>query len=499
MSLCINPRCPQPYDPQSNLKYCSACGTELVLGQSIGHQYRAQRCLSGTEAVNSGFGIIYEVVEGTSSKILKVLQSQYNNNSKVVELFKQEADVLKKFRGKSSGIPVIDDYFTHPTERGLGELLHCIIMEKVNGVTLNQWLENQHPKQPINAKQAVAWLQEIVEILALMHGENYFHRDIKPDNIMLRNTGKLVLIDFGTARDMTASYMAKINQRGITRIESQGFTPPEQMQGQAVPQSDFFALGRSFTQLLTGKHPDSMYDPMDNVLRWERHTRDLPPALIDLLNKMMADRARERHQNTTELLQHIEKVRRSLEKIKVVSAKISVAPWRRRKFLLLLAGSGLGSVWLWENLKPKPTIIGGNPSTPQLTPTPTKPPSPKPTATPEPTPTPKPTPSFRNFTINLPNNLTMPMIAVQGGTFTIGSLKGVGFNDEQLQTQITIPNFYMSQYLITQSQWFAVMGDYEKEKENSYGQTFREEFRELSGKFKDNDKSANSRMKCNGF
>jgi serine/threonine protein kinase len=258
MSLCINPSCPQPDHPQNHGQYCCACGTELVLGQGIGHQYRVQRCLSGSEAAAGGFGIIYEIIEGASLKILKVLQTKHNSSAKAVELFKQEADVLQQFRGKA-GIPAIDDYFTHRTKQGL--VLHCIAMEKVNGVTLTQWLEDQHQNEPINAKLALAWLQEIVEILGLVHGANYFHRDIKPDNIMLRNSGKLVLIDFGTARDMTASYMAKLQQGWVTGIISQGFTPPEQMQGQAIamPQSDFYALGRSFAQLLTGKHPIEMY------------------------------------------------------------------------------------------------------------------------------------------------------------------------------------------------------------------------------------------------
>jgi len=66
---------------------------------------------------------------------------------------------------------------------------------------------------------------------------------------MLRRTGELVLIDFGTAREMTASYLAKLNRAEITGIVSKGFTPPEQMNSEAVMQSDFFDLGRSFAQL----------------------------------------------------------------------------------------------------------------------------------------------------------------------------------------------------------------------------------------------------------
>jgi formylglycine-generating enzyme required for sulfatase activity len=210
-----------------------------------------------------------------------------------------------------------------------------------------------------------------------------------------------------------------------------------------------------------------MYDAVNNVFAWEQYTRDLPSSVIALLNKMMAYRLKDRHQDTAALLQAIKQVKARIS---------SFDPWRRRKLLVLLAGTGLGSVWLWEYLKPKPTIT---PPIPKPTPSPTV--TDSPTATPELT----PTPSFRNFTLNLPNNQTMPMIAVQGGTFTIGSPKGVGSDNEQPQTQITVSNFYLSQYEVTNAQWFALMGDYEGSK--AYGETFRERYAALESKFKGND------------
>ena len=72
---------------------------------------------------------------------------------------------------------------------------------------------------------------------------------------MLRPNGQLVLIDFGTAREATITYLAKVGAGyQITGIVSAGYTPPEQQNFQAVPQSDFFALGRTFVYLLTGQN-----------------------------------------------------------------------------------------------------------------------------------------------------------------------------------------------------------------------------------------------------
>jgi len=65
----------------------------------------------------------------------------------------------------SSGIPKIEGYFQHKTKAGM--TLHCIVMEKIDGDTLEQWLQKNR-NQPINDKLAIAWLEEIVNILSLV-------------------------------------------------------------------------------------------------------------------------------------------------------------------------------------------------------------------------------------------------------------------------------------------------------------------------------------------
>ncbi len=82
MSLCINPRCPQPDHPgNGGNHYCQACGSELVLQG----RYRVMRLLSD----KSGFGKVYEAFERSVPKILKILKDSYSNNEKEVDLFQQ--------------------------------------------------------------------------------------------------------------------------------------------------------------------------------------------------------------------------------------------------------------------------------------------------------------------------------------------------------------------------------------------------------------------------
>lgn len=296
MSLCINPRCLQPDHPENDgSQFCRSCGSELVL---LG-RYRVMRLLSD----HSGFGRMYEAFDRSTPKILKILKETYSHHPKAVELFRQEAIVLGQL--PHPGIPAIEpqSYFEfYP--KGSASPLHCIIMEKIDGPNLKEWMQQQGG-HPISEKQALNWLTQLVDILHLVHHKNYFHRDIKPENIMLRSNGQVVLVDFGAAREMTYTYLAQIGNTGGTRISSAGYTPPEQEKGQAVPQSDFYALGYTLIYLLTGKQPTDaqIYDSLHNEAQWRRFAPHISPALADFIDCLIAPKASDRPKNTTEILQ----------------------------------------------------------------------------------------------------------------------------------------------------------------------------------------------------
>ncbi|MFN6275813.1 MAG: protein kinase domain-containing protein [Microcystis sp.] len=301
---CINPDCSQPDHPSnnnSNTRYCQSCGSELLLNG----QYRVSRLLSDT----TGFGVVYEAFEGFTAKILKVLQERWNNDPKAVELFKREYDVLLELsRQNVTGVPRADTYFQYSTREG--KILHCLVMEKVEGINLEQWLK-QYDK--LSQKRALKWLREITLILDKIHQQNWLHRDIKPPNIMLRNSGELVLIDFGTAREETQTYHQKVKGQQVTGITSAGYTPNEQQHGQAVIQSDFHALGRTFVHLLTGKHPLEIYDPINDVLPWREETENIHPLLLDFIDELMGRLPKNRPANTRVILQRLDEIERQLK------------------------------------------------------------------------------------------------------------------------------------------------------------------------------------------
>jgi len=309
MSYCINPRCLQPNDPANiNNRICRNCGSDLLLQG----RYQVMRLLSDS----SGFGKVYEAYKGAIPKILKVLKQKHNDNPRVIELFQQEALVLSQLN--HPGIPRVepDGYFQF-FPKDSSEPLHCIIMEKIDGPNLKEWMQQQG-NHPIGEQQAFKWLKQLTEILHLVHQKNYFHRDIKPANIMLRPNGQLVLIDFGTARELTYTYLADVGGAGsVTKISSAGYTPPEQEKGHAVPQSDFYALGRTFVYLLTGKQATdpAIYEPLMDTCNWRKLAPDISELFANLIDKLMAPTAAKRHKNTQEILDEIATISKTSQDI----------------------------------------------------------------------------------------------------------------------------------------------------------------------------------------
>ncbi|MBD2163375.1 serine/threonine protein kinase [Calothrix membranacea FACHB-236] len=303
MSLCINPACTQANQvDQEEHRFCQNCGSQLEL---LG-RYRVMRLICD----NSGFSKVYEAYEKDTPKILKVLEANLAADPKVIELFQQEVAVLGKL--DHPGIPKVDGYFQYKTRDEL--LLHCLVMEKINGINLEQWLK-QHDNVPISQTQAIAWLKQLLEILVVLHGKQYLHRDIKPCNIMIRNSpdhlnqedGRdLFLIDFGTAKELAKSLT------GVNAIMSSGYSAPEQMHGEAVPQSDFFALGRTLVFLLTGYHPLDMYDIQHNVLHWRNRANHISTLLLNLIDWLMAPEIDKRPANAQEILQRLEEIEKQI-------------------------------------------------------------------------------------------------------------------------------------------------------------------------------------------
>lgn len=274
-------------------------------GNLINNRVRVVKRLS-----QGGFGETFEVDDKGTRKVLKILHlhhfSDPEQQQKVITLFQREATVLMQLN--HPGIPHVepDGYFTFLEEN---ITRYGLVMEKIDGKTLQEWLEDKSD-QPISQQLALDWLKQLISILEHLHKNNYFHRDIKPSNIMIKPDGTLVLIDFGSVKELTGSYLAKLVEDGeATKLYTPGYAPKEQIEGKPLPQSDFFALGCTFVYLLTGTSPVNLpRDDWTDSLIW----RDLVPnfceQLCDLIDDLMAIIPTQRPNNTREIWQRITEI-----------------------------------------------------------------------------------------------------------------------------------------------------------------------------------------------
>ena len=236
---------------------------------------------------------VEDLHEGGKLKVLKTLKDQ--SNPKLEELFEQERKILAELKHPS--IPKYEDAFSiaisHPTHRELP----CLVMQLIEGENLEHWLSRN--QRLTDESIALNWFAQITRVLDYVHQKHFFHRDIKPSNIIRQPNGQLILIDFGTARRLTQTV---INGRPVTQVYTAGYTAPEQLDGRAVPQSDFYALGRTFLHLLTGRHPSDL-----DTQYWDTMTEFSPSDRFrNLINRCLNHDYQQRPSNAKAILSEIE-------------------------------------------------------------------------------------------------------------------------------------------------------------------------------------------------
>ena len=330
MIYCINPEC-KHRENDDNLTSCQACGTPLL----VRNRYRLIRPLRKLDRrLTTEIFEVEDIKDNHTRKVLKILK---DNEPKLVEKFEEEALTLQWL--DRPGIPKVDiDGYFQLTIAEDSEPLNCLVMEKIEGEDLEKWLA-RHGR--ISQKVAINWLRQILEILGVLHDNKFLHRDIKPSNIILKPDGQLVLIDFGSIRQINNTYLAKLKLRSVTTYISSGYTAPEQMEGEGLPGSDFFAVGRTFVHLVTGLHPvDLPRDGKTGQLIWRNKAPQISSPVADFIEDLMAVDPAARPQNIQAILRYLT--------VRGLWLR-SVLRWinsRQFRYGLLGAIAALGIVWL---------------------------------------------------------------------------------------------------------------------------------------------------------
>jgi len=291
MRLCINPICPQPENPEDR-SICEACGSHLLLQ----NRYRVMNVLHQRE---DRVTTLYDVVDEKDQDTPKVLKVLYTKNPDTITRFDREADLLKNYR--IEGLPTVgqDGYF--PIEFPNNPIpAHCLVMEKIPGLNLEQWLK-QHGA--IDERRAIDWLKQLTTVLERLHSNNFIHRDIKPSNIMYRNSdNRIFLIDLGAVRLINQN----IDEQTTTTIGSFPYMAPEQYKGKADFKSDFYALGRTFVHLLTNKNPSQIEQDTQEKLLWRTESTPVSDQFAALINSLLERKLNGRPGNTKDILKRIQ-------------------------------------------------------------------------------------------------------------------------------------------------------------------------------------------------
>jgi len=230
MSHCLNPSCYQVN--QINAIFCHSCGSPLLLLE----RYRGLGVIG-----QGGFGKTYLAQDEARPSKPKCVIKQFIYSGEGIEkanqLFQQEAVQLDQL-GKHPQIP---ELFAH----GSRDAQQFLVQEYIDGQNLKQELESQGI---FNQTKIRELLLDLLPVLDFLHKHQVIHRDIKPENIIRRRSDqKLVLVDFGAAKQATQTLLGKTG----TMIGSPEYTAPEQARGKPVFASDIYSLSVTCLNLLT--------------------------------------------------------------------------------------------------------------------------------------------------------------------------------------------------------------------------------------------------------
>lgn len=272
-----------------------------MIGEVLGNRYELIEKIG-----EGGMAIVYKARDNKLSRLVavKILKKEFANNKDISDKFKKEATAVANF-SDANIVNVLD--VGHEEEGNID----YFVMEYVNGKTLKELIVENGK---LNYTVAISIGIQIAKALECAHRNNIIHRDVKPQNILVTESGLVKVTDFGIAKSSTSATITNTT----TIMGSAHYLSPEQAKGTFIDlRSDIYSLGIVLYEMVTGILPFDGESPVTIALKHiqsepvepKQHNEAIPEALNNLIMKAISKESINRYQNCRELINDLQRIK----------------------------------------------------------------------------------------------------------------------------------------------------------------------------------------------